>query len=125
MQVGEIYFWDTNKAKGRDSRHKYHLYIAESAWDDGHAFLFINKTDYGGDFPISNVDYEFFPLETSYISLSGVVCYTDDEITTAKPELKGRLSKGHMQDLFNAVGGCKTMVQREILLVGNALKAAF
>ena len=41
------------------------------------------------------------------------------------PELKGRLTNQHMKNLFNAVAGCKTMPQREILLVGNALKAAF
>lgn len=60
MQVGEIYFWDTNKAKGHDSRDKYHLYIGECQWEDGHAFLFINKANYGGDFPLAKKDYEFF-----------------------------------------------------------------
>lgn len=125
MLVGEIYFWDTNKAKGHDSRDKYHLYIGESQWDDGRAFLFINSTDYGGDFALAKADYRFFPLEISYISLSGIVPYTDQELAAAAPELKGRLTAAHMQALFNAVAGCKTMTPREILLVGNALKAAF
>lgn len=125
MLVGEIYFWDTNKAKGRDSRDKYHLYIGECQWEDGHAFLFINKADYGGDFPLLKKDYSFFRLDVSYTSLSGIVSYTDKELQDFSPQLKGRLTKAHMQDLFNAVAGCRTMVNREILLVGNALKAAF
>jgi hypothetical protein len=123
MLVGEIYFWDTNKAKGHDSRDKYYLYICESQWDDGHAFLFINKTDYGGDFALAKADYSFFPLQTSYVSLSGIIPYTDQELAIAV--LKGRLSAAHMQGLFNTVAGCKTMTSREMLLVGNALKTGF
>lgn len=125
MLVGEIYFWNTDKAKGHDSRDKYHLYIGESQWDSGHAFLFISKADYGGDFVLAQSDYKFFPLATSYVSLSGIVSYTDQEIAAAAPELKGRLTSAHMQNLFNAVAGCKTMTPREILLVGNALKTGF
>ncbi len=122
MHVGEIYYWDTNKAKGHDSRFKFHVYIGEC--DEGHAFLFISKADYGGDFAIHKKDYNFFPLDVSYISLSGIVSYTDQELKDSNLEFKGSLTKDHMQQLFNAVAGCKTMVNREILLVGNALKAA-
>jgi hypothetical protein len=125
MHVGEIYFWNTDKAVGHDSRDKYHLYIGECPWENGHAFLFINKADYGGDFPLHKNDYTFFPLDVSYIGLAGIIPYTDAELKTAVPILKGRLTKDHMQQLFNAVAGCKKMVNREILLVGNALKVAF
>jgi hypothetical protein len=99
------------------------VYIGEC--EDGHAFLFISKADYGGDFAIHKKDYSFFPLAVSYISLAGIVPYTDRELKDGAPELKGRLTKPHMQQLFNAVAGCKKMVNREILLVGNALKVAF
>jgi len=125
MQTGEIYYWDTDKAAGHDSRFKYHLYIGECPWEDGHAFLFINKADYGGDFPLHKKDYDFFPLDVSYIGLGGIIPYTDQQLKDAAPELKGCLTKDHMQQLFNAVAGCKTMVNREILLVGNALRVAF
>jgi hypothetical protein len=125
MHVGEIYFWNTDKATGHDSRNKYHLYIGDCPWENGHAFLFISKADYGGDFAVYKKDYGFFALDISYVSLSGIVSYTDQELKDAAPQLKGRLSKDHMQQLFNAVAGCKTMVNREILLVGNALKGAF
>src|SRR5438067_13548462 len=103
MLVGEIYFWDTNKAKGHDSRDKYHLYIGECQWEDGHAFLFINKANSGADFALLKADYGFFPLGTSYISLTGIIPYNDKELAEASPELKGRLTVAHMQDLFNAV----------------------
>ena len=79
MLVGEIYFWDTNKVKGHDSRDKYHLYIGECQWEDGHAFLFINKADFGGNFALAKRDYGFFPLETSYVGLSGIICYSKKE----------------------------------------------
>lgn len=125
MQVGEIYYWNTDKAKGHDSRKKYHLYIGECQWADGHAFLFINSATYGSDFELLKTDYSFFPLEKSYISLSNIITYTDWELKNAAPEFKGRLTPQHMKDLFNAVAGCKTMPHREINLVGNALKAAF
>jgi hypothetical protein len=124
MQVGEIYYWDTNKAIGYDSRFKYHMYVGAS--DDGHAFLFINKVDYGGDdYPLAKADYGFFALDTSYVSLTGVISYTDNELTAAQPELKGRLSAADLQGLFNSVAGCKTMTRSEVLLVGNALKTEF
>jgi hypothetical protein len=125
MLVGEVYFWNTDKAKGHASRDKYHLYIGECPWEDGHAFLFISKADYGGDFAIAKADYGFFQLETSYISLSSIIPYTEEELAAVNPELKGRLTKPHMQALFNPVAGCKTLVTREQNLVGNALKAAF
>jgi hypothetical protein len=101
------------------------LYIDECPWEDGYAFLFINKTDYGDDFPLHTKDYSFFPLSISFVGLAGIIPYTDKELQDAAPQLKGRLTKAHMQQLFNVVAGCKKMVSREILLVGNALKAAF
>lgn len=125
MQTGEIYYWNTDKAKGHESRNKYHLYIGECQWENGHAFLFINSGKYGSDFEISKADYSFFTAEKSYISLTGIVSYTEKEIREAAPTLKGSLTQQHLRDLFHAVAGCKTMPNREILLVGNALKTAF
>ncbi|MCX7313463.1 MAG: hypothetical protein NTV56_17450 [Alphaproteobacteria bacterium] len=125
MLVGEIHIWSTDKAKGHDSRNKYHLYIGECAWEDGHAFLFINSGKYGSDFELLKLDYLFFPLEKNYISLTGIIPYSDRELESMAPVLKGRLTNQHMKDLFNAVADCKTMPNREVLLVGNALKTAF
>jgi hypothetical protein len=125
MRVGEIYLWNTDRAAGHDSRNKYHLYVGECQWENGHAFLFINKADYGDDFAIYKKDYAFFPLDVSYIGLGGIIPYTDQDLKECIPQLKGRLTKAHMQELFNAIAGCKKMPSREILLVGNALKGAF
>jgi hypothetical protein len=125
MQVGEIYYWDTDKAAGHDSRFKYHLFICEPDWNTDHSFLFINKADYGGDFALSKADYDFFTIDPSYIGLGSVIPYTTDELAAVVPELKGRLSNQHMQDLFNAVLGCKKMTGSEKKLVGNALRVAF
>jgi hypothetical protein len=125
MLAGEIHYWNTDKAQGHASRNKYHLYISECRWEDGHAFLFINSAKCGSDFELLKTDYPFFTFDKSYISLTGIIPYTDKELKDAAPDLKGRLTKQHLQDLFNAVAGCKTMPNREILLVGNALKTAF
>jgi hypothetical protein len=126
MQVGEIYYWDTQKAAGHASRFKYHVFISEP---DGifqdHLFLFISSADYGSDFAISKTDYPFFTNATSYISVGGVIQYSDSELKAAAPQLKGRMTQQHMQDLFNAILKAGKMPGREEKCVCNALKAAF
>jgi hypothetical protein len=54
-----------------------------------------------------------------------MVTYTDNELADANPVLVGRLSKEHMQALFNAIAGSDTMERWQIRLVCDALKAAF
>jgi hypothetical protein len=126
MKVGEIYFWPTNKAIGYDSRDKYHIYICAGDWrDGGHTFLFISKADYGGDFQILKRNYNFFPLEVSFISCSSVVTYTDDELKATNPELKGRLTNSDMQALFAAIAASESMEGWNIKKVCEALKSAF
>jgi hypothetical protein len=125
MQLGAIYVWDTNKALGHDSRKKYHVFICPGDWREGHTFLFISKSDYGGDFAITNLEYKFLPLPVSFISCTSIVCYTDQELADCKSKLVGQLSAAHLQALFNAVQGSEIMEQRHILRVCNALKASF
>ena len=126
MKLGEIYFWDTDKASGHDQRWKYHVYLCEAGWRaDGHAFLFINKANYGGDYTIHQADYPFFPLPVSYVSCSNVVTYTDAELATARPEFKGCLSKDHMIALRNTVLASEVMEQWQIDLAATALAAAY
>jgi hypothetical protein len=122
MKLGEIYVWDTPKAAGHESRRKYHVYVCPADWRDGHTFLFVSKADYGGDFAISNKDYPFFPLPTSYISCGSIVCYEDAELAAVKPKLEGQLSKEHMTALYHAIAASETMEQWKILRVCNALK---
>lgn len=125
MQLGDIYFWETNKAIGHDSRPKYHLFIREPDWNFDHTFLFINKADYGGDFPISNKDYPFFPLETSYVDLGSSVGYTDDELKSANPTHKGTLTKPHLQGIYNSILAGGKMTRGEEKFVCEALRHAF
>jgi len=68
MNLGEIFVWETEKALGFAIRKKYHVFICSGDWQADNTFLFISKSDYGGDYPISNKDYPFLPLVTSYIS---------------------------------------------------------
>jgi len=125
MFLGEIYFWNTEKVAGRDSRFKYHLFVCEPEWPLDHTFLYINSADYGGDYAIQKNDYPFFSNDTSYVGINGVVCYTDQELKAGNPSLKGQLSKPHLQALFHVILQSGKMPGREEKIVCNALKAAF
>ena len=67
MKVGEIYYWVTDKAVGYSTRPKYHVFICEADWEEENTFLFISKTNYNGDYAISNINYNFLPLPISYV----------------------------------------------------------
>jgi len=94
MDLGEIYVWDTDKAKGYDIRQKYHVYICEPDWQYEHTFLFVSKANYNGDYPIYHKDYPFLSLEVSYVG--DCVFYSDAELTASKPRLLGKLTKAHL-----------------------------
>lgn len=58
MNVGEIYLFISDKAKGYDRRRKFHVYMCEAGWrDDGEAFLFINSINYSCDYRIVRDNY--------------------------------------------------------------------
>jgi hypothetical protein len=58
MELGDIYYWETDRVSGYDTRFKYHVFITAGDWKfDGNVFLFINKADYGGDYKITKADY--------------------------------------------------------------------
>jgi hypothetical protein len=122
MKLGEIYFWETDKAQGFESRKKYQVFIYPSDWRADNTFLFISKANYGGDYAIYNNIYKFLPLTISYISCGSIVCYDDDEIKAAKPVLKGQLSIQDMKGLYNAVLNNEIMERQNISRVCNALK---
>lgn len=122
METGEIYVWDTTKAKGHETRRKFHVFICESDWQEDNTFLFINKANWGGDFAISNGDYPFLTLQESYIDCAAIVSYTDTELQEAKPQLVGQLSPRDAQNLFQAIAASDTMSGRDIRRVCEALK---
>ncbi len=102
MKIGEIYYFVTTKATGHQSRPKYHLYIGELGWRlEGHGFLFINKNNLDDGYPLYKKDYEFFPLEVSFVS--GLVGYDQQELDDSKLKLCGQLSKTHLSELYRAV----------------------
>lgn len=125
MKLGDIYVWTTDQAIGYAQRRKYHMYVGDAGWrQSGHAFLFISKADYGGDYLITKNDYPFFPLEQSYVSCGNIVVYADADLDNFNPEYCGRLSKAHMIELRDVVSVSEVMEQWQINLVCNCLAAA-
>jgi hypothetical protein len=79
MRVGDIFFFPSDRVKGRLRRDKYHVYVCEADWrDDGdYVFLFINKSNSFADgFEIKKAEgYDFLELEVSYIICASPVAY--------------------------------------------------
>jgi hypothetical protein len=124
MNVGEIFYWVTDQAKGHESRPKYHLYICEGDWEEDNTFLFISKADYGGDYKIKKADYPFFELDESYISCGSIVTYSDDRLSKFDQKPLGKLSKQHLGELHQAILDSDTMEGRLIKRVCNAIRPA-
>jgi hypothetical protein len=122
MKIGDIYIWETDRAKGHNLRRKFHLYIGEAGWrDDGHAFLFISSNDYGGDFQIFQTDYNFLTKENSYISCNGIVVYPVSELERVAPIKVGTLRTADAANLHAAIAGSETMEQWQIRLCCDAV----
>lgn len=69
MNCGDVFYWNTEKVKGRPERNKYHIFICDDDWEHDNMFLFINKSNnYGVDLEISNVECPCLPLPVSFIS---------------------------------------------------------
>lgn len=122
MNLGEIYLWETDQALGHATRNKYHVYICESDGMADNTFLFISKSDYGGDYLIKKTDYPFLPLPESYVSCGRPVFYSDEQVSKVKKELKGQPTKPHMQELYKAVLDSDFMEGWLIKRVCNALR---
>ncbi len=91
MKTGDVYYWDTDKAKGHASRWKYHIFICEMNWEFDTTFLFICSDNYPGAFRIWKSDCVFLPKEESFISCSGPVQYTDTELASYSIEFRGKI----------------------------------
>ena len=122
MKLGEVLSWETDQALGHESRKKLHIFICEEDGFDGHTFLFISSSDYGGDFKLSKSDYGFLSYD-SFVSIGRIVCYTSEQLETYKIKSVGQMKNKHLQKLFHAVQGSETMEGKEIKRVCNALKS--
>jgi hypothetical protein len=99
------------------------LYESENWREQGHVFLFIYKSNTLGDgYELRKADYDFFPLEYSYVSCGGLVVYPQEFLDNCTPQLKGRLLDKHLAELYHALQASETMVQREIALACAALR---
>ncbi len=124
MILGAVYKWETAKAKGHITRDKFHVFICEGDWEEGHTFLFISSDDFGGDYRLTNPPYEFLTKPESFVSCSSIVSYSEDELKLmGKPV--GQLSKQHLIELHKAIANSDTMVGRHQKRCCNALMAAF
>lgn len=126
MNVGEIYFWVTDKAVGHSSRPKFHVYIGEAGWrEQGHAFLFISSSNFTGcDYQINKVDYAFLTKDVSFVSCGRIVAYADHELAAAAPKFFGALSHQHLAQLRTAIANSDVMENWQILLVCGAIDGA-
>ena len=121
MKIGEIYEWQTNKAKGYDSRKKMQVFICAGDWRDGNTFLFISSERREGDLLILAKYYNFLRYD-SYISCGSIVTYDDGELAAAQPKLLGRLLPADLRALYQAMSQSEVMVERHKLKICGALK---
>jgi hypothetical protein len=122
MRLGEVYLWETDRAQGRDTRRKYHVFIGDDV-DGNKVFLFINTADWYNDYKITQANYSFLTYD-SFVGCSAAVTYTAAEITAASPNLVGELGKADLKGLRDAIIAAETMEQRDASFVCGSLAAA-
>jgi hypothetical protein len=124
MNLGDIFYWITEKAIDHDSRPKYHIYICPpDGWDE-YTFLFINKSPWGDELKITKAEYPFLDYD-SYIGCNSVVSYTDAELVSLEKKPVGQLSKEHLKKLFHILADPQAMERMQAKRLCNALKNAF
>lgn len=124
MKTGEIYCWDTDKAKNHAQRKKYHIFICATDWQDGNTFMFICSSTYFSDFEITQADWKEMPKDGSAISCSSPAFYSDAELNSYKISLVGRLTVECMTRLARHVQDSETLERRHIRKIAAALHAA-
>jgi hypothetical protein len=124
MNLGDIFYWITDRAIGHDARAKYHVYVCPPDWVDEHTFLFINRGPYGDDYRITKADYPFLDFPDSYISCGSIVSYSDAELASFDMNPIGQISKDHLRQICLAVADSKTMERQQIKRICEALNKA-
>lgn len=125
MQLGDVYYWESDQAIGYETRSKYHVYVGEGNWIyQGHIFLFINKSNaHGGSYRITKPPYDFLKYPESYISCNGVVPYDDGVVSSKIGDLKGRLLAPHILELKDHILRSDEMDGHAIRLVCAGIDA--
>jgi hypothetical protein len=121
MNIGDVFYWTTDKAVGHASRAKFHIYICPPDWVDDHTFLFINKGMYGGDYKLTRSDYPFLSYD-SYISSFGIVTYDDATIATFDATVKGTITNAHLKEIMHVLNGSKTLERQQKTRICAALQ---
>jgi hypothetical protein len=121
VNLGDVFYWETNQAIGHPSRNKYHVFIKASDWNEENIFLFISSQDYGGDYRMTNPPYIFLPKSESYISCNAIVSYSDETLQRLNLKSIGRLDIVHILELKAAIENSFTMEQRHITLLLKAI----
>ena len=124
MRTGEIYYWNTTKARGHDLRQKYHIFICDSDWQEDNTFLFISTQEYFKDFKITRSDWVEMPKEESFVGCASPAFYTDAELQLYKIERSGTLTVECMRRLALHVQNSETLERRYISRITNALHEA-
>jgi hypothetical protein len=123
MNLGDIFYWETDQVIGRDARSKYHVYVCPPDWVDEHTFLFINKGMYGEDFKVTKADYPFLEYD-SYISCGAVVSYSEFDLRLKNLKPVGQISKAHLREICLKIQDSKTMERQQIKRICEALNKA-
>lgn len=124
MKTGDIYCWDTDKAKSHAQRKKYHIFICAADWQDDNTFMFICSTAYFSDFEITQADWKEMPKAASAISCSSPVFYSDSELQQYKMVRVGKLTIDCMKRLARHVENSETLERRHIRKILAALHLA-
>ncbi len=125
MKTGEIYKWQTSKARGHDKRYKYHVFIGKDA-QNGNVTLLINSANYFNEgFELRKSDYPFFSNEASYIGCTSSVNYSDKEIQAIPEEsYKGTLNTEHFKQLREHISKSEVLELRFIDFICGKLDTA-
>jgi hypothetical protein len=122
MKLGQIFKWQTDKAKGHETREKYHVFICNL--DGQNLFLFISSLDWFQDYKLEkSPDHEFLDYD-SYVSCSSVIPYTDAELSLFDPNPVGQLTPANMKGLRDALIAAESMPTGDLNIVCKALAAA-
>jgi hypothetical protein len=121
MKLGEVYLWETESVHGHDKRRKRHVFICPQDDEEDNVFLFINKSDWYGDYKILKSNYDKFLEYDSYVGCGAIVTYSNGYLASANPQFVGQLSKDDLKGIRDAIIAAGTMERRHTNRVCKAL----